>query len=181
MNRLPSMLALPPASADPPAETTSRAAKLRVGWITDIPKISDKGQVTFSVRKEAGDPALFHDGQRTRDLGNRAQNFSDAAALNDTGQVVGRSEYRPGDYFEEFMHPFRWTTAVGMVGLHRRLAPVRDAAPLLGPIVNAAAARAGTPFSPIVHFIDLDSGGRQSSSVTLLPVCDPAGATRCPR
>jgi probable HAF family extracellular repeat protein len=110
--------------------------------------------------------------------------------------------------------------------------PVRDAAPLVGPMVNPTSVRLTRPLNAVIHFLDIqrgdthrgswdwgdgskpepatirerygagtatgshvfreggdyvvvltltDSGGRQSSSVTLVSICDPAGDANCRR
>jgi probable HAF family extracellular repeat protein len=110
--------------------------------------------------------------------------------------------------------------------------PARDAAPLVGPMVNATSVRLNSPLRAVIHFLDIqradthqgswdwgdgsklepatlrerngagtatgshtyheggdyvvvltvtDSGGRKSSSVTLVSICDPAGDANCRR
>jgi probable HAF family extracellular repeat protein len=42
--------------------------------------------------------------------------------------------------------------------------PARDAAPLVGPMVNAASARVNKPLDAVIHFLDIDRGERHRAS-----------------
>jgi probable HAF family extracellular repeat protein len=105
-----------PAARSGALPATYSVVNLGLGWPTEGPKINNRGQVAFSVRNETGYRALFYDGQSIRDLGNLGGNESYALALNDTGEVVGRSRYNGSDAFDQF-HAFRWTSTTGMVDL----------------------------------------------------------------
>jgi probable HAF family extracellular repeat protein len=60
---------------------------------------------------------LFYDGHTTRDIGNLGRNRTYAMGLNDSGHVVGRSQYAGGRFEFDAVHAFRWRQGAGIVEL----------------------------------------------------------------
>ena len=76
--------------------------------------INNRDQVAFSETRDGVSRAALYEAGRMRPLGTLGGTNAYATALNDHGQVVGASEFRPGD---ATTHAFRWTRGAGMTDL----------------------------------------------------------------
>lgn len=130
---------------------------------------------------------IWNGGGRIADIGTLAGRDTAPGQINDRGVVVGRSLLQDGswhafswtrtggmvdlnkrlgaipsglviDYAAGIGNDgtILATSNAGLVVL--KPGPARDAAPLVGPILNASSARANIPFNAVIHFLDSDSG-----------------------
>ncbi|SFD82238.1 hypothetical protein [Massilia yuzhufengensis] len=127
IRRLPCLLAflaITGAAAAAPAQdaqaggkhghkTSYRIVNLNAGEFSALPRINASGQVAYSVRMGMGPPrGYFYDGAVLHDIGDLGGTDTYAVALNNAGQVTGRSTIPGGNE-----HAFVWTLGGGMLDI----------------------------------------------------------------
>jgi len=76
--------------------------------------INNRDQVVFTETRDGVFRPRLYDAGRVRELGTLGGTNAYAVGLNDHGQVVGASEFSPGN---ATTHAFRWTRGAGMIDL----------------------------------------------------------------
>lgn len=76
--------------------------------------INNRDQVAFTEFRDGASRVRLYDAGQVRELGTLGGTNTYAAALNEHGQVVGASEFSPGN---PVTHAFRWTRGSGMIDL----------------------------------------------------------------
>lgn len=105
---LAAMLGVGSANGVPTRYTVTQLAS---GGLSEL-DINARGQVAFG--------ASFFDGQTVKPIASHGPGGVYAAALNNSGQVVGHFEPAPGENF----HAFRWSEADGMLDLGELGSPI---------------------------------------------------------
>lgn len=80
--------------------------------LTPFPDMNSKDQVAFGLDTAEGQRGFFYDGTTVHDIGNLGGPITWVSAVNDAGQVTGRSYVN-----DEIHHAFVWSVEGGMVDL----------------------------------------------------------------